>query len=185
MGSNMKKALSAKIRMATSTTVVAECQCGIVRMEIDFPAFWAWHDHSMSSRRAHGAAYATYVGSWRSRFRVTQGAQKITRFEDPAAGTVRSFCSRCGTPLYNERARSPHMVNVSRALFQSRTGRRALGAVEGISRRRLGALKTQEAAAVRRRILETRYASAKTRAARTTKSAIRPYTAACQWGAST
>jgi hypothetical protein len=123
--SNMKKALSGKNRMATSTTVAAECQCGLVRMEIDFPAFWAWHDHSMSSRRAHGAAYATYVGSWRSRFRVTEGAQKITRFEDPAAGTVRSFCARCGTPLYNERARSPHMVNISRALFQSRTGREA------------------------------------------------------------
>ena len=34
-----------------------------VAFEIDTPARWAWHDHSASSRRAHGAAYATYVGS--------------------------------------------------------------------------------------------------------------------------
>ena len=95
-------------------------------MEMDFPARWAWHDHSVASRHAHGAAYATYVGSWRSRFRVTDGATKITSFKDPAAGTVRSFCARCGTPLFYERARSPHMVNIPRALFSGRTGRQSL-----------------------------------------------------------
>src|SRR6185295_4026053 len=42
-----------------------QCLCGKVAFEIDVPARWAWHDHSLSSRRAHGAAYATYVGSWR------------------------------------------------------------------------------------------------------------------------
>lgn len=121
----MKKAPNIETRMAASTTVAAECQCGIVRMEMDFPAFWVWHDHSPASRRAHGAAYATYVGSWRSRFRVTDGIANITRFDDPAAGTVRSFCARCGTPLYYERTRSPHMVNIPRALFKGRTGREA------------------------------------------------------------
>ena len=39
---------------------------------------------------------------------------------------MRSFCSNCGTPLFYERPRSPHMVNVSRALFESRTGRQPL-----------------------------------------------------------
>jgi hypothetical protein len=99
-----------------STSVAAECICGIARMEIDFPARWAWHDHSVASRHAHGAAYATYVGSWRSRFRITDGSTKITRFENPTAGTVRGFCTRCGTPLYYERTRSPHMVNIPRTL---------------------------------------------------------------------
>src|SRR6476659_7521892 len=91
--------------------------CGKVAFEIDVPARWAWHDHSAASRRAHGAAYATYVGSWRKRFRITKGEGYIARFEDKAAKTVRSFCSRCGTPLAYERARSPHMVNIPRALF--------------------------------------------------------------------
>jgi hypothetical protein len=31
-----------------------------VELEIDLPAFWAWHDHSAASRRAHGAAYAIF-----------------------------------------------------------------------------------------------------------------------------
>lgn len=105
------------------TTVPAECVCGTVRIEVDFPARWAWHDHSVASRRAHGAAYATYVGSWRSRFRVTEGMTKIRRFKDPTAGTLRSFCARCGTPLLYERTGSPHMVNIPRALFSGRTGR--------------------------------------------------------------
>ena len=119
----MRKAPSVKIPTGLNPAVEAECLCGAVRMEMDFPARWAWHDHSAASRHAHGAAYATYVGSWRRRFRVTQGMKTITTFNDPAAGTVRRFCARCGTPLYYERARSPHMVNIPRALFKSRTGR--------------------------------------------------------------
>ncbi len=39
---------------------------------------------------------------------------------------MRSFCRRCGTPLIYERAHSPHMVNIPRALFASRTGRQPL-----------------------------------------------------------
>ena len=103
-----------------------QCLCGKVAFEIDTPARWAWHDHSAASRRAHGAAYATYVGSWRKRFRVTKGKAAITRFEDKATKTVRSFCAHCGTPLIYERPRSPHMVNIPRALFSGRTGRQPL-----------------------------------------------------------
>jgi hypothetical protein len=113
---------------ATAAAGIAsgQCLCGSVAFEIDTPARWAWHDHSAASRRAHGAAYATYVGSWRKRFRVIQGEADIARYEDKAAEAARSFCSRCGTPLTYERARSPHMVNIPRALFSGRTGRQAL-----------------------------------------------------------
>src|SRR5436305_958845 len=75
---------------------------------------------------AHGAAYATYVGSWRKRFRITGGDAGITRYDDQPTKTVRSFCARCGTPICYERARSPHMVNIPRALFSARTGRQPL-----------------------------------------------------------
>jgi len=92
-------------------------------VEIDFPAFWAWHDHGRPSRLAHGATYATYVGCWRKHFRVAKGTKMITRFEDKNTGTTRSFCARCGTPLIYEKKRSPHAVNIPRALFDGRTGR--------------------------------------------------------------
>ena len=104
----------------------AQCLCGAVRFEIDCPARWAWHDHRRATRLAHGAAYATYVGSWRKRFRVIAGHREIARYEDKAAGAVRSFCRRCGSPVLFERSHSPHMVNIPRALFQSGTGRRPL-----------------------------------------------------------
>lgn len=99
------------------------CACGAARFEIDVPAVWAWHDHGEASRRATGGAYATYVGSWRSRFRWLAGEDGLMRYEDAGARTTRSFCRRCGTPVLYERARSPKMVNIPRGLFTSRTGR--------------------------------------------------------------
>jgi hypothetical protein len=104
-------------------SVKGQCVCGEVRLEIDTPAVWAWHDHSEASRHAQGCAYATYVGSWRSKFRVVQGEEVISRYEDKDAGTTRSFCANCGTPLFYERKRAPKMVNIPRALLTGRTGR--------------------------------------------------------------
>src|SRR3954464_11596313 len=105
---------------SNAATVAGQCLCGAVRFEIDFPAFWSWHDHSRASRIAHGAAYATYVGSWRKRFRVTAGEEEVPRYEDEGGG-ARSFCRRCGTPLIYERERNRGMINIPRALFATRT----------------------------------------------------------------
>lgn len=112
-----------KSRKSETPTVDGQCLCGRVQIEIDFPAFWAWHDHSAASRRAHGAAYATYVGSWKKRVRVTRGADILSRFEDTASDSVRQFCSRCGSPVTYERGHSPKWVNLPRALFDDRVGR--------------------------------------------------------------
>jgi hypothetical protein len=111
---------------AAAGVATGQCLCGKVTFEIDVPARWAWHDHSAASRRAHGAAYATYVGSWKKRFRITAGKTALTRYEDKATKTARSFCAHCGTPIAYERPRGPHMVNIPRALFRERTGRQPL-----------------------------------------------------------
>jgi len=121
MGSPRKKART--VPSTSDKGVHGQCLCGAVQFEIGFPARWAWHDHSAASRRAHGAAYATYVGSWRSRFRITEGSDALTRFTDETAGTTRGFCAKCGTPIFYERGHSPQMVNIPRALFETRTGR--------------------------------------------------------------
>jgi hypothetical protein len=115
-----------KREFSDPSTVPGRCLCGAVKFEIDYPAFWAWHDHSRASRLAHGAVYATYVGVWRKRFRVIAGEGEIARYEDKPAGSARSFCARCGTPLIYQRARSRHMINIPRALFASRTGRQPI-----------------------------------------------------------
>jgi hypothetical protein len=111
-----------KVRPTPVGTAKGACLCGGVELEIGVPARWAWHDHSAASRRAHGAAYATYVGCWRSRVKITKGEKLITRFDDGATHTRRHFCARCGAPLMYERA-DRHMINVPRALFTTRTGR--------------------------------------------------------------
>lgn len=117
---------SAKVRPSPKAVTRGQCLCGVVKIEIGHPARWAWHDHSHGSRHAHGAAYATYVGSWRSRFRIAAGAEHLSRYEDKKGRWTRSFCAKCGTPIAYERAHSPQMVNIPRALFGSGTGREPL-----------------------------------------------------------
>ena len=112
-----------KPRRAPRGIAAARCLCGAVVMEIDTPAVWAWHDHGAASRVAQGCAYATYVGSWVSKFRILKGAEAIGRYDDAARKTARSFCRHCGTPVFYERARAPKMVNIPRALFSGRVGR--------------------------------------------------------------
>ncbi len=104
-------------------TARGQCLCGAVVIEIDTPAFWAFHDHGKASRKAHGAAYATYIGVWKSKMRIAKGARSIGRYKDEAAKTTRSFCAKCGSPVLYERARDKRMINVPRALFDGRTGR--------------------------------------------------------------
>jgi hypothetical protein len=102
---------------------VGQCLCGAVEIEFEVPAFWAWHDHSKATQRAHGAAYATYVGCWKSKTRITKGKAFVATYEQPGEARRRSFCEVCGTPLMYERGHAPRMVNIPRALFETRTGR--------------------------------------------------------------
>jgi len=110
-----------KLRANAPTRAEGRCLCGAVVVEIGVPARWAWHDHSAASRRAHGAAYATYVGSWASRFRFVQGEDNLILYEDKENNATRSFCSTCGSPVLYQR--NKQNVNVPRALFTSGTGR--------------------------------------------------------------
>lgn len=112
-------------KMRAAASITGACLCGQVEIETDMPVFWAWHDHTAPSRRAHGAAYATYVGCWKSKVRITKGEAKVSTYDDTERRQVRSFCSVCGSPVMFARGRSPKMVNIPRALFAGRTGREA------------------------------------------------------------
>lgn len=117
----MPKPATVKSPRSARIQAIGRCSCGKVEIEIDLPAFWAWHDHSRATQRAQGCAYATYIGVWKSRMRVTKGTKSIVRYEDPATHSKRGFCACCGTPLIYERRAK--MVNLPRALFDGRTGR--------------------------------------------------------------
>lgn len=110
-------------KVKSANVATGDCLCGTVRLEIAVPVFWAWHDHGRATQRAQGCAYATYVGCWKSKLRIVKGARSVTSFEDPKTHAIRSFCAKCGTPLLYERAGRGKMINIPRALFDTRTGR--------------------------------------------------------------
>ena len=112
-------------RARAAVTISGACLCGGIAIETDAPLFWAWHDHSEASRRAHGAAYATYVGRWRSKVRVVGGEGVLARFDDLKRRQVRSFRALCKTSMMFTRGGSPKWLDIPRALFGARTGREA------------------------------------------------------------
>jgi hypothetical protein len=73
----------------------ARCLCGDVKWEIDGPFEWMSHCHCSRCRKAHGAAFATYVAGPAAGFRL-HGAERVRRWES-AAGFTRCFCERCGS----------------------------------------------------------------------------------------
>jgi hypothetical protein len=102
---------------------VGRCLCGAVVLAIRIPAFWAWHDPSPATRKAHGAGYATYAGVWRKRMRLIEGEDALRRYCDPESFEIRTFCEICGTPIFYERRHGAAMVNVPLALFEQGLGR--------------------------------------------------------------
>ena len=72
------------------------CLCGDVAWQVDGPVELMSHCHCSRCRKAHGAAFATYVRCKADHFRLTRGRERIVRFES-SPGTFRPFCSRCGS----------------------------------------------------------------------------------------
>jgi hypothetical protein len=88
------------------------CLCGAIRFEVELPSKWCAHCHCSMCRRAHGAAYVTWVGFRADQFRVVAGT--LARYQS-SPGTTRSFCGRCGSPLTFESQRWANEVHVARA----------------------------------------------------------------------
>ena len=54
-------------KLSSGPVATGQCLCGAVQFEMEYPAFWAWHDHRRASRLAHGAVYARGSGAfWKS-----------------------------------------------------------------------------------------------------------------------
>jgi len=79
----------------------SRCLCGDVVWEADGPFQFATHCHCSRCRKAHGAAFATYVLCRGDGFRWIRGRERVTRYES-TPGLFRPFCSRCGSTVPNE-----------------------------------------------------------------------------------
>ncbi len=73
----------------------ARCLCGDISWEIDGPFEWMSHCHCSRCRKAHGAAFATYVAGPAAGFRL-RGAEHVRRWES-APSFARCFCDHCGS----------------------------------------------------------------------------------------
>ena len=58
-----------------------KCHCGAVRFTAEFPTRFVAHCHCESCRRAHGAAFVTWVGFPAQQVRITEGADAVATFE--------------------------------------------------------------------------------------------------------
>jgi hypothetical protein len=76
-------------------TVQGSCLCGDVAWETAGALELMSHCHCSRCRKAHGAAFATYVLCQPEAFRLLRGADRIVRYASSAM-FARPFCGRCG-----------------------------------------------------------------------------------------
>jgi hypothetical protein len=104
------------------TTASGSCQCGAVRFECDLPSKWVAHCHCSMCRRAHGAAFVTWVGMDAARARLADPQQTL-RWYASSPGTERGFCSRCGSMLFFRSERWGGELHIVRANFADEVDR--------------------------------------------------------------
>ena len=97
------------------------CLCGAVRYRVGMPALWVAHCHCSMCRRAQGAAFVTWVGTAADRFVLESGAADLQRFQSSPQAT-RSFCGRCGSPLFFQSDRWPGEMHVTLASLDDASG---------------------------------------------------------------
>jgi len=114
----------------TDSTGAAEahggCMCGRVRFVARFPSRFVAHCHCESCRRAHGAAFVTWVGFMAPQVNVTAGADDLAVYES-SPGTIRKFCRVCGTKLFFEGAKWPGETHAPLAAFDDPVDRAPQG----------------------------------------------------------
>jgi hypothetical protein len=98
------------------------CLCGAVRYAVGTPTLFNAHCHCDWCRRAHGAAFVTWVGAAESRFRLLAGEDRL-RWYSSSAQSRRGFCTNCGTTLFFASTLCPGEVHVTRASFDSEVDR--------------------------------------------------------------
>ena len=102
--------------MNSPTTAHGRCHCGRVEFVAAFPSRFCAHCHCESCRRAHGAAFVTWVGFPSGQVRITHGADDLVAHAS-SPGTARKFCRHCGTKLFFESERWAGETHVVLAAF--------------------------------------------------------------------
>ena len=98
------------------TISTAHCLCGDVSVQAGLPSKWVAHCHCSLCRRAHGAAFVTWVGMQAARCTIDDAYGRLRWFAS-SPGAERGFCSRCGSMLFFRSERWPGELHIALAYF--------------------------------------------------------------------
>jgi hypothetical protein len=87
------------------------CLCRTVRYEITGELGDFGYCHCTSCRKASGSAHAANAPVDRARFRLVGGTETLREYES-SPGKVRTFCGRCGSPIYAFLAATPDVLRI-------------------------------------------------------------------------
>jgi len=93
------------------------CECGRVQFEVDGEIEDYSHCHCSQCRRLHGAAYATFAGVARSRFRYVSGESEL-RVYASSDSHDRVFCGNCGSNILVELSDEPEALYLSMSTLE-------------------------------------------------------------------
>jgi hypothetical protein len=114
-GSNQEQA-PASGTDSSARAAGGSCLCGGVAFSAALPSKWIAHCHCSRCRRAHGAAFVTWVSVPAERAVITDPDRLLHWYGSPPGGE-RAFCSRCGSPMFFRSGTWAGELHIARALF--------------------------------------------------------------------
>jgi hypothetical protein len=100
----------------TSAAASGDCLCGAVAFTGRLPSRWVAHCHCSRCRRAHGAAFVTWVGLDADGVAVRDPRSRLS-WHRAEGGGERGFCSSCGSTLFFRSPSWPGELHVVLANF--------------------------------------------------------------------
>jgi len=91
-----------------------QCLCGAVRFVARAPSLFCGHCHCRFCRRAHGAAFVTWVGFPSDSVRIEAGTDAL-RWYQSSKESRRGSCRHCGNMILFESTCTPGETHVARA----------------------------------------------------------------------
>ena len=86
--------------------ITGKCECGKICYQLDGEITDFSHCHCSQCRRLHGAAFATFGGVARSKFKYLSGETDIKKYASSAT-SERVFCGNCGSNILCDVASEP------------------------------------------------------------------------------
>ncbi len=87
------------------------CACGEIKLEIETTKANVVNCHCNRCRKLNGSSFSTYIVVSGKRVMLTKGEEFITSYS-PSEYAVKNFCKNCGTPIFNQNLKYPHLKMV-------------------------------------------------------------------------